>query len=85
MAGVLGVLVEVDQGVEQGVEAARPGEVGGLDPAGVGLGGAGGGGEGEQGADAVSEEAAAAAISSHHSKPGSSPASRAVRAAHSSS
>ena len=52
MAGVLGILVEVDQRVEQGVEAAGPGEVGGLDPAGVGLGGAGGRGEGEQGADA---------------------------------
>ena len=52
MAGVLRILVEVDERVEQGIQAARPGEVGGLHPAGVGLAGPGGGGEGEQGADA---------------------------------
>ena len=52
VAGVLGVLIEIDQRVEQCVEAAGPREVGRLHPARVRFADAGGGGEGEQSADA---------------------------------
>jgi hypothetical protein len=52
VAGVLGILVEIDERVEQGVQAAGPREVSRLDLAGFGLGGPRRSGEGEQGADA---------------------------------